>query len=170
MICCCLDLTRNKTGVNISTSFHISQFAWRWQMSDDRKFEEAFPGSYGHSQLDEEIPSQGSDPESMLLQGGRELRLDMIGDELVRRLTPREEKILRMRFGIGEDDESPLKDKDMSEETRRRVELIEQKSLRNPRHPCQKNQAEARRRVLELLAKSRRDLRAVVDIEEEAVG
>src|SRR4030067_2608061 len=51
-------------------------------------------------------------------------------------LTPREEKVLRMRFGIGEKYDHTLEEvgKDFSV-TRERIRQIEAKSLRTLRHP-----------------------------------
>jgi RNA polymerase primary sigma factor len=51
-------------------------------------------------------------------------------------LTPREEKVLRMRFGIGEDSDHTLEEvgQDFSV-TRERIRQIEAKALRKLRHP-----------------------------------
>ena len=51
-------------------------------------------------------------------------------------LTPREEKILRMRFGIGDDSQRTLEEvgNDFSL-TRERIRQIEAKALRKLRHP-----------------------------------
>jgi RNA polymerase primary sigma factor len=51
-------------------------------------------------------------------------------------LTPREEKVLRMRFGIGEKYDHTLEEvgQDFSV-TRERIRQIEAKSLRKLRHP-----------------------------------
>ncbi|MCA9746158.1 MAG: RNA polymerase sigma factor RpoD, partial [Ruminococcus sp.] len=51
-------------------------------------------------------------------------------------LTPREEKVLRMRFGIGEKSDHTLEEvgKDFSV-TRERIRQIEAKALRKLRHP-----------------------------------
>lgn len=54
-------------------------------------------------------------------------------------LTPREDKILRMRFGIGERHEHTLAE--VGQEfhvTRERIRQIEAKALRKLRHPCQR--------------------------------
>jgi RNA polymerase primary sigma factor len=55
-------------------------------------------------------------------------------------LTPREERILRMRFGIGESSEHTLEEvgKDFSV-TRERIRQIEAKALRKLRHPSRGN-------------------------------
>jgi RNA polymerase primary sigma factor len=51
-------------------------------------------------------------------------------------LTPREEKILRMRFGIGEKSEHTLEEVgDDFSVTRERIRQIEAKALRKLRHP-----------------------------------
>jgi len=51
-------------------------------------------------------------------------------------LTPREEKVLRMRFGIGEKSDHTLEEvgKDFTV-TRERIRQIEAKALRKLRHP-----------------------------------
>jgi len=51
-------------------------------------------------------------------------------------LTPREEKVLRMRFGIGEKSDHTLEEvgRDFSV-TRERIRQIEAKALRKLRHP-----------------------------------
>jgi RNA polymerase primary sigma factor len=67
--------------------------------------------------------------------------MDMNLSEQTRRvlatLSPREEKVLRMRFGIGEISEHTLEEvgKDF-EVTRERVRQIEEKALRKLRHPA----------------------------------
>jgi len=55
---------------------------------------------------------------------------------VLKRLTPREEKVLRMRFGIGEKSDHTLEEvgKDF-EVTRERIRQIEAKALRKLRHP-----------------------------------
>ena len=60
---------------------------------------------------------------------------DMTSDVLTS-LTPREEKVLRMRFGIGERSDHTLEEvgKDFSV-TRERIRQIEAKALRKLRHP-----------------------------------
>ena len=51
-------------------------------------------------------------------------------------LTPREEKVLRMRFGIGEKADRTLEEVGVDfEVTRERVRQIEAKALRKLRHP-----------------------------------
>ena len=51
-------------------------------------------------------------------------------------LTPREEKVLRMRFGIGERSDHPLEEVGQDfEVTRERIRQIEAKALRKLRHP-----------------------------------
>jgi len=55
---------------------------------------------------------------------------------VLRTLTPREEKVLRMRFGIGEKADHTLEEvgRDFSV-TRERIRQIEAKALRKLRHP-----------------------------------
>jgi RNA polymerase primary sigma factor len=51
-------------------------------------------------------------------------------------LTPREEKVLRMRFGIGEKSDRTLEEVGLDfEVTRERIRQIEAKALRKLRHP-----------------------------------
>ena len=51
-------------------------------------------------------------------------------------LTPREEKVLRMRFGIGDGCEHTLEEVGQDfEVTRERIRQIEAKALRKLRHP-----------------------------------
>jgi len=51
-------------------------------------------------------------------------------------LTPREEKVLRMRFGIGEKSDHTLEEVGQDfEVTRERIRQIEAKALRKLRHP-----------------------------------
>ncbi len=59
-------------------------------------------------------------------------------------LTPREEKVLRMRFGIGEDSDHTLEEvgKDFSV-TRERIRQIEAKALRKLRHPSRSKKLRA---------------------------
>ena len=56
--------------------------------------------------------------------------------KVLRTLTPREEKVLRMRFGIGEKADHTLEEvgRDFSV-TRERIRQIEAKALRKLRHP-----------------------------------
>ncbi len=56
--------------------------------------------------------------------------------DVLRTLTPREEKVLRMRFGIGEKSDHTLEEvgRDFSV-TRERIRQIEAKALRKLRHP-----------------------------------
>ena len=51
-------------------------------------------------------------------------------------LTPREERVLRMRFGIGENSDHTLEEVGQNfEVTRERIRQIEAKALRKLRHP-----------------------------------
>jgi RNA polymerase primary sigma factor len=59
-------------------------------------------------------------------------------------LTPREEKVLRMRFGIGETSDHTLEEvgQDFSV-TRERIRQIEAKALRKLRHPSRSKRLKA---------------------------
>jgi RNA polymerase primary sigma factor len=59
-------------------------------------------------------------------------------------LTPREEKVLRMRFGIGESSDHTLEEvgQDFSV-TRERIRQIEAKALRKLRHPSRSKRLKA---------------------------
>ncbi len=55
-------------------------------------------------------------------------------------LTPREEKVLRMRFGIGEESDHTLEEVGQDfNVTRERIRQIEAKALRKLRHPSRSN-------------------------------
>ena len=57
-------------------------------------------------------------------------------DSVLKTLTPREEKVLRMRFGIGEVTDHTLEEVGQSfDVTRERIRQIEAKALRKLRHP-----------------------------------
>lgn len=59
-------------------------------------------------------------------------------------LTPREEKVLRMRFGIGEDSDHTLEEVGQDfNVTRERIRQIEAKALRKLRHPSRSNKLKA---------------------------
>jgi RNA polymerase sigma factor (sigma-70 family) len=61
-------------------------------------------------------------------------------------LTPREEKVLRMRFGIGEKSDHTLEEVGQDfEVTRERIRQIEAKALRKLRHPSRSSAQELRR-------------------------
>ena len=56
--------------------------------------------------------------------------------EVLRTLTQREEKVLRMRFGIGEKSDHTLEEVGQDfDVTRERIRQIEAKALRKLRHP-----------------------------------
>ena len=59
-------------------------------------------------------------------------------------LTPREEQILRMRFGIGEKSDHTLEEVGQDfEVTRERIRQIEAKALRKLRHPSRSKRLKA---------------------------
>jgi RNA polymerase primary sigma factor len=59
-------------------------------------------------------------------------------------LTPREEKVLRMRFGVGEKTDHTLEEVGQSfDVTRERIRQIEAKALRKLRHPCRSKKLRA---------------------------
>jgi RNA polymerase primary sigma factor len=61
--------------------------------------------------------------------------------KVLRTLTPREEKVLRMRFGIGEKSDHTLEEVGQDfEVTRERIRQIEAKALRKLRHPSRSKQ------------------------------
>ena len=62
-------------------------------------------------------------------------------EALLKTLTPREEKVLRMRFGIGEKSDHTLEEVGQDfEVTRERIRQIEAKALRKLRHPSRSKQ------------------------------
>ena len=74
-------------------------------------------------------------------------------------LTPREEKVLRMRFGIGEKSDHTLEEVGQDfEVTRERIRQIEAKALRKLRHPSRSEAPQGVRR--ELSAQARRTVAA----------
>ena len=61
--------------------------------------------------------------------------------KVLKTLTPREEKVLRMRFGIGEKSDHTLEEVGQDfEVTRERIRQIEAKALRKLRHPSRSKQ------------------------------
>ncbi len=57
-------------------------------------------------------------------------------DQVLRTLTPREERVIKMRFGVGEGSEHTLEEVGQSfAVTRERIRQIEAKALRKLRHP-----------------------------------
>jgi RNA polymerase primary sigma factor len=64
--------------------------------------------------------------------------------KLLRGLTPREEKVLRMRFGIGEKSDHTLEEVGQDfQVTRERIRQIEAKALAKLRHPSRRKELEA---------------------------
>jgi RNA polymerase primary sigma factor len=64
------------------------------------------------------------------------LNLKEMTDAVMLTLTPREEKVLRMRFGIGTSSDHTLEEVGQHfEVTRERIRQIEAKALRKLRHP-----------------------------------
>ena len=69
------------------------------------------------------------------------LNLSSSTRKVLRSLTPREEKVLRMRFGIGEKSDHTLEEVGRDfEVTRERIRQIEAKALRKLRHPSRSKQ------------------------------
>ena len=59
-------------------------------------------------------------------------------------ITPREERVLRMRFGIGEKSDHTLEEVGQDfEVTRERIRQIEAKALRKLRHPSRSHRLKA---------------------------
>lgn len=78
----------------------------------------------------------GGNPEKIMLdaQGYHKL------NELLDTLTPRESKVLRLRFGIDCDEHSLDEIGKLFEVSKERVRQIESKALRKMRHPCRADQ------------------------------
>jgi len=67
--------------------------------------------------------------------------LEALTREALKTLTPREEKVIRMRFGIGEKDAHTLEEVgQLFAVTRERIRQIEAKALRKLRHPSRSGQ------------------------------
>ena len=65
-------------------------------------------------------------------------------DDVLRTLTPREEKVLKMRFGVGDGSEHTLEEVGQSfAVTRERIRQIEAKALRKLRHPSRSRRLRA---------------------------
>ena len=65
-------------------------------------------------------------------------------DDVLKTLTPREERVIKMRFGVGEGSEHTLEEVGQSfAVTRERIRQIEAKALRKLRHPSRSRQASA---------------------------
>ena len=68
---------------------------------------------------------------------------------MLQTLSPREELVLRMRFGVGDGAESTLEDLGRSfNVTRERIRQIESKALRKLRHPSRAKQLQPYRNRL----------------------
>ena len=64
-------------------------------------------------------------------------------DQVLKTLTPREEKVIKMRFGVGDGSEHTLEEVGQSfAVTRERIRQIEAKALRKLRHPSRSREAE----------------------------
>ncbi len=78
-----------------------------------------------------------SSPVEMVISGNLEDQTRRV----LKTLTPREEKVLRMRFGIGEKSDHTLEEVGQDfEVTRERIRQIEAKALRKLRHPSRSKQ------------------------------
>jgi hypothetical protein len=65
-------------------------------------------------------------------------------DALLKTLTPREERVIKMRFGIGDGSEHTLEEVGQSfQVTRERIRQIEAKALRRLRHPSRSRKLKA---------------------------
>ena len=68
-----------------------------------------------------------------LLDAAMQVNLRQATSRMLETLTPREERIVRLRFGIGMNKEKTLEQ--MFSVTRERIRQIEAKALRAPKHP-----------------------------------
>ena len=65
-------------------------------------------------------------------------------DALLKTLTPREERVIKMRFGIGDGSEHTLEEVGQGfQVTRERIRQIEAKALRKLRHPSRSRKLKA---------------------------
>ncbi len=65
-------------------------------------------------------------------------------EALLKTLTPREERVIKMRFGIGDGSEHTLEEVGQSfQVTRERIRQIEAKALRELRHPSRSRKLKA---------------------------
>ena len=65
-------------------------------------------------------------------------------EHVLRTLTPREEKVIRMRFGMGDGSEHTLQEVGQNfAVTRERIRQIEDKALRKLRHPSRSQRLRA---------------------------
>jgi RNA polymerase primary sigma factor len=65
-------------------------------------------------------------------------------DALLKTLTPREERVIKMRFGIGDGSEHTLEEVGQNfQVTRERIRQIEAKALRKLRHPSRSRKLKA---------------------------
>ncbi|MFC2172254.1 RNA polymerase sigma factor RpoD, partial [Acidobacteriota bacterium] len=72
------------------------------------------------------------------------LNLRELTQKVLKTLTPREEKVLKMRFGVGEGSEHTLEEVGQSfAVTRERIRQIESKALRKLRHPSRSRKLKA---------------------------
>jgi len=72
------------------------------------------------------------------------LNLKEMTDQLLKTLTPREEKVIKMRFGIGDGSEHTLEEVGQNfAVTRERIRQIEAKALRKLRHPSRSRKLKA---------------------------
>jgi RNA polymerase primary sigma factor len=72
------------------------------------------------------------------------LNLQEQTSKVLKTLSPREEKVLKMRFGVGEGSEHTLEEVGQSfAVTRERIRQIESKALRKLRHPSRSRKLRA---------------------------
>ena len=81
---------------------------------------------------------------------------------MLKTLTPREEKVIKMRFGVGDGSEHTLEEVGQSfAVTRERIRQIEAKALRKLRHPSRSRKLRAFLEGTDLASRRRRTLARV---------
>ena len=112
------------------------------------KFEEALAGldaAHLHAKRTGEIVCE---PENHRLKGDSEavigVNLKEYTSQVLRTLTPREERVIKMRFGLEDGSEHTLEEVGQSfQVTRERIRQIEAKALRKLRHPSRSRKLKA---------------------------